>query len=132
VSFLLDTDICSAYLKGDRRLGERFIQYGGQLHISAISAAELFVWVLRANAPRSRSLGLQLLLQDIAFLEVNREVSRKFGELRSLQLDQGLFTPEMDLLIASTALVNNLILVTHNTQDFAYVAGLEVHDWLEK
>jgi tRNA(fMet)-specific endonuclease VapC len=131
VSFLLDTDICSAYLKGDRRLGERFIQYGGRLHISAISAAELFVWVMRANAPRSRAVGFELLLQDLAFLEVDREVARKFGEIRSRQLDQGSFTPEMDLLIASTALVNDLVLVTHNTRDFAQIPGLEVQDWLD-
>jgi tRNA(fMet)-specific endonuclease VapC len=132
VSFLLDTDIYSAYLKGDRRLYERFIQYGGRLHISAISAAELFVWVLRAKASSSRLVDLQKLLQDITFLDVNREVSRKFGEIRALQLDQGLFTPELDLLIASTALTSNLTLVTHNTQDYANVPGLKVLDWLEE
>jgi tRNA(fMet)-specific endonuclease VapC len=132
VSFLLDTDICSAYLKGDRRLSERFIQYGGQLHISAITAAELYAWVLRAKAPRSRFLGLQAFLSDVVFLEVNHEVSRKFGEMRSHQLDQGLFTPEMDLLIASTALAHNLIFVTHNTGDFTQVTGLRLQDWLKE
>jgi tRNA(fMet)-specific endonuclease VapC len=132
VSFLLDTDICSAYLKGDRRLGERFIQYGGQLNISAITAAELYAWALRAKAPRSRFLGLQAFLSDITFLDVNRDVSRTFGELRSRQLDQGLFTPEMDLLIASTALTHNLVLVTHNVGDFTQVADLKLQDWLEE
>jgi tRNA(fMet)-specific endonuclease VapC len=132
VSFLLDTDICSAYLKGDRRLSERFIQYGGQLNISAITAAELYAWVLRTKAPRSRFLGLQAFLSDVAFLEVNREVARKFGELRARQLDQGLFTPEMDLLIASTAVANDLVLVTHNVGDFSQVADLKLQDWLNE
>ncbi|HEY5311421.1 MAG TPA: type II toxin-antitoxin system VapC family toxin [Pirellulales bacterium] len=36
----------------------------------------------------------------------------------------------MDLLIATTALVYNLTLVTHNTRDFFNVAGLSVCDWL--
>lgn len=31
MSFLLDTDTCSAYLKGDRRVQQRFLQYGGRL-----------------------------------------------------------------------------------------------------
>jgi tRNA(fMet)-specific endonuclease VapC len=130
VSFLLDTDICSAYLKGDRRLSERFIQYGGHLNVSALSAAELFAWVLRAKAPRSRLLGLQAFLADVAFLDVNRDVSRRFGEIRSRQLDRGLFTPELDLLIASTALTHDLILVTHNVGDFSQVADLKLQDWL--
>ena len=33
MSFLVDTDICSAYLKGDRRVWDRFLQYGGGLHV---------------------------------------------------------------------------------------------------
>jgi tRNA(fMet)-specific endonuclease VapC len=131
VSFLLDTDICSAYLKGDRRLSERFIQYGGQLQVSAITAAELFAWVLRAKAPRSRLLGLQAFLSDVGLLDVNGDVARKFGEVRSRQLDQGFFTPEMDLLIAATALAHNLVLVTHNTGDFAQVTDLTMQDWLD-
>jgi tRNA(fMet)-specific endonuclease VapC len=36
----------------------------------------------------------------------------------------------MDLLIAATALVHNLTLVTHNIRDFANVPGLTVQDWL--
>ena len=38
--------------------------------------------------------------------------------------------PEMDLLIAATALVYDLTLVTHNVRDFANVPGLRVQDWL--
>jgi hypothetical protein len=33
LSFLLDTDICSAYLKGNPVVFNRFIQYGGGLHV---------------------------------------------------------------------------------------------------
>jgi tRNA(fMet)-specific endonuclease VapC len=38
--------------------------------------------------------------------------------------------PNWILLIASTALVHDLTLVTHNVQDFANVLGLRVVDWL--
>jgi predicted nucleic acid-binding protein len=43
---------------------------------------------------------------------------------------QGGLPPEMDLLIAATALFHGLTLVTHNVQDFAAVPGLAVQDWL--
>ena len=36
----------------------------------------------------------------------------------------------MDLLIAATALVHNLTLVTHNVRDFANVPDLMIQDWL--
>jgi predicted nucleic acid-binding protein len=58
VNFLLDTDICSAYLKGDHRVGSRVDQYRGRLYVSAIVAAELFTWVLRAKASPARLQGL--------------------------------------------------------------------------
>jgi len=130
VSYLLDTDICSAFIKGDRQVWPKMMQYSGQLHVSAITAAELFTWVLRAKASAARQQAVLDFFNDVTFLDVDRDVSRKFGEIRASQLDQGQFTPEMDLLIASTALVHGLTLVTHNTQDFTNVPGLTLEDWL--
>jgi tRNA(fMet)-specific endonuclease VapC len=130
VSFLLDTDICSAYLKGNHQVSNRVTQYGGRLHVSAITAAELFTWVLRRKTSPARAQGLLELLNHVTFLEVNRDVSEKFGQIRAYQFDHGSFTPEMDLLIAATAILHELTLVTHNVEDFASVPGLEVVDWL--
>ena len=52
MSFLLDTDICSAQMKAERRVHNRFIQYGGRLHLSAVTLGELFAWVGLALRPR--------------------------------------------------------------------------------
>jgi tRNA(fMet)-specific endonuclease VapC len=130
VSFLLDTDICSASLKGDSRVCDRVEQYRGRLYVSAIVAAELFVWVLRAKSPSSRLNALLNLLNDVVFLDVSWKVSRKFGEIRAIQLDRGLPTPQMDLLIASTAILHGLTLVTHNASDYSNVPDLEIVDWM--
>ncbi len=130
MSFLVDTDVCSAYLKGDRRVWQRFMQNGGQLHVSTISVGELYTWALRAQASPKRLQALEDLLSDMTVLDVTADVSRKFGELRAALLDAGQATPDMDLLIAATALVHNLSLITHNVQDFASVPDLHVEDWL--
>ena len=47
MSFLLDTDICSAYLKNDPRVLPKFMLHFGGLHLSAIIVGELFVWAKR-------------------------------------------------------------------------------------
>ena len=39
--------------------------------------------------------------------------------------------PDMDAMIAATALVHNMTLVTNNTADFQSVAGLQHIDWLD-
>jgi len=130
MSFLIDTDICSAYLKGNRIVWNRFMQFTGGLHISAITLAELNVWAQRAGAPKSRLESLQALLNDLIFLEVDVDVAQRYGHLQALLLDQGKPAPGMDLVIAATALVHNLTLVTHNTQDFINTPGLRIADWL--
>jgi predicted nucleic acid-binding protein len=130
MSFLIDTDTCSAYLKGNGAVGNRFLQYTGGLHISAVTMGELYTWALRATAPPQRLHSVQDLLSDLALLDVTHDVARQFGELRAARFDQGLPPPEMDLLIASTALVHNLTLVTHNTKDYDSLPGLRLIDWL--
>ena len=46
MSYLLDTDICSAYVKNNRLLANRFVQYGGRLQISTVTLGELFTWAI--------------------------------------------------------------------------------------
>jgi predicted nucleic acid-binding protein len=130
VTFLVDTDVCSAYLKGNHQAGNRFVQYGGGLCVSTVTVGELFAWVLRAKASPKRLQGLQDLLKDVTVLDVTLEVAHKFGEIRAYQLDHGQFTPEMDLLIAATAIVHGLTLSTHNVADFRDVPQLNVVDWI--
>ncbi|WP_293084250.1 hypothetical protein [Okeania sp. SIO3B5] len=36
-----------------------------------------------------------------------------------------------DIFIASIALVNDLILVTHNVREFKRIEGLKIEDWEE-
>ena len=50
---------------------------------------------------------------------------QKFQELRA----QGIRVGSQDLKIASTALANDLVLVTRNTRDFKKIPRLSVEDW---
>lgn len=130
MSFLLDTDTCSAYLKGEARLWQRFMQYGGRLYASTITVAELYAWVLRSKSPPRRRQALEDLLRDVRIIDVDSEVARRYGEVRASQLDRGELTPPLDLLNAAVALVHDLIVVTHDTQDFVNVPDLRIDDWL--
>jgi tRNA(fMet)-specific endonuclease VapC len=131
LSFLLDTDTCSAYVKGHPLVFNRFLQYGGGLHISVITLGELLTWALRAKAPPRRLQDVQDLLKLVQVLAITPDVGWKFGELRAALLDAGTPAPEMDLLNAATALVHPLTLVTHNTKDYANIPGLvNIVDWL--
>lgn len=130
MSFLLDTDICSAYLKNDRQVTKKFMLHFGGLHLSTITAGELLTWARRANAPPARLQSVRDLLVACTVHEIDVAVAEEFGILRALLLDQGRAIGEMDLLNASVALVKNLVMVTHNTQDYVHVPGIVLEDWL--
>lgn len=130
MSFLVDTDTCSAYLKGNRVILNRFLQYMGRIHISIITMGELYDWALRARASPKRLLSIGGLLKEATVLDADLSIARKYGEHQARFRDIGQPAPELDLLIASTALIHDLTLVTHNVQDFADIPGLHIIDWL--
>jgi len=130
MSFLIDTDICSAHLKGNARVTNRFLQYTGGLYISVVTLGELFTWALRAAAPPNRLQALSDLLSDVVVMDATPDVARVFGTVRADLFDKGLPAPDMDLLIAATALLHGMTLVTHNTADYVNVPNLHVVDWM--
>jgi tRNA(fMet)-specific endonuclease VapC len=130
VSFLLDTDTCSAEIKGNNAVSNRFIQYSGRLHISTVTLAELHVWALRAHVSRKRMVSVSNLLKQVRVLCVDEAVAYRFGVARAWQLDHGCPSPDLDLLNAAVALAHGLTLVTHNTADYDNIPLLAKVDWL--
>jgi tRNA(fMet)-specific endonuclease VapC len=94
VSFLVDTDICSAHLKDVGRVTSRFLQYTGRVPVSVVTVAERFSWASRANASPRRLQGLLAFLFDVTVLDVDVDIARKFGEVQAGFLDRGKLCPE--------------------------------------
>ena len=131
MSFLLDTNICSAHLKRPSGLIYRFVQHGGSLHISTIVLGELYTWAYRRDDPRILlSLSENDLLPELTVLDFDKACAARFGELQSELLRKGNAVNPVDLMIAAVTLAHDLTLVTHNTKHFAAIPGLRLVDWL--
>ena len=57
------------------------------------------------------------------------QCARACGSLRAKPKRNGTPIGPMDMMIAAAALAHNLIVVTHNTDEFAKVQGLRLEDW---
>lgn len=131
MSYLLDTDTCSAHLKRPSGLTHRFVQLSGRLHIPSIVLGELYAWAYRRNDPKSLIDRIESeLLPDVCVLDFDRDCAIEFGQLRGTLLKRGIAVSRSDLLIAATALFHDFTLVTHNTRDFQRISGLRLDDWL--
>jgi len=130
MSFLLDTNICSAHLRRPAGLAHRFIQYGGRLFTSTICLAELYAGAYHLSNPGPLLKSIEALRLDLQILPFDEKCAEEFGRTRGTLLRQGISVNTLDLLIGSVALVNNFTLVTHNTADFQNIPNLRLEDWL--
>ena len=131
MSFLLDTNVVSRYLKRPGALAHRFMQHSGRLYVSSVALAELYVWAFGKPNPASTLAAIDVMLNDeVQRLDYNDDCARAFGRLRVEMRPRGLSVNPVDLLIASVAIVYDLTLVTNNTAHFQNIPGLRLDDWL--
>jgi tRNA(fMet)-specific endonuclease VapC len=132
MSFLLDTNTCSAHLKRPAGLMHRFMQHSGGLYIATIVLGELYTWAYHRQDPSAVIQRIENdLLSDVTVLDFDSHCVKTFGMVRGKLLQQGISVSRVDLLIGSVALAHNLTMVPHNTADFQNILGLRLEDWLE-
>jgi tRNA(fMet)-specific endonuclease VapC len=130
MSYLLDTNICSAHFRRPGGLAHRFVQYSGRIFVSSVVLGELYAGAFHVDNPVPLLGNIEDLLQDVSLLSFDGACAEQFGRLRGGLLRQGVSVPTFDLMIGATAIVHDLTLVTHNTADFKNIPGLRLEDWL--
>lgn len=129
MKYLLDTNACSEYLRGRNPVTFKVRQHCGDCAVSAISATELFVWGFRTKSSNRWLPAIESFLSGVLIQDVTLDISRAAGSLRANLLVSGQPAPPQDLLIAATAIVHGMVLVTHNVRDFHTLVGLQLEDW---
>ena len=127
--FMLDTDISSYIIK--RRpatLVETFEKHADSLSVSVMTAAELRFGAAKARRPKLAEL-VEAYLERLAILDWTNEVTSHYARIRSELERSGKPIGNMDLLIASHAVSQRMVLVTNNLKHFANVPGLTVEVW---
>jgi tRNA(fMet)-specific endonuclease VapC len=131
MSFLLDTNTCSAHITRPAGLAHRFIQHLGRLYIPTIVLGELYVWAYqRANPAKLLTAIDDDLLADVEVIHFDQPCAREFGKVRGSLLRSGITISAVDVQIAAVAIVHDHTLVTNNTRDFQRIPGLRLEDWL--
>lgn len=132
--FLLDTNICVFYLKGEFDVRER-IQSVGLVNcfLSEITIAELLFGVANSAPAWQAKQRLDVAALRKSFAEQILPIGpalETFAEVKAHLRRLGRVVDSFDLLIGSTALYHNLTLVTHNTRHFVDMPNIDVQDWI--
>lgn len=128
-SYLLDTNICIYFLKGQFDLDVKFQQIGGdQLYISEITLAELRFGVANSANPDKNRKALDTFLSGVSILPIIDALDIYAKEKARLR-KAGQPVDDFDLLIGASAITNDMILVTNNTKHFERLKGIKIENW---
>ena len=130
--YMLDTNICIYVIKKKPEAVLKRFQslMGNDICISSITLAELEYGVKHSANPAKNQQALIRFLLLINVLPFDANAATKYGEIREHLQKKGTPIGALDMLIASHAKAEDLILVTNNLKEFERVPGLKVENWI--
>jgi len=132
-SYVLDTNVVSALMRGDGEVEERLLrQQPNEVYLVQPVVAELEYGLARLPRSRRRSQlakRFSLLAGVLPRAHWSDEVSRSFGSVKSELERIGRRIEDFDVAIAAHAIALDATLATRNLAHFSRVPQLECESW---
>ena len=130
--YLLDTDICIFFLQGKYGLSSKIEEVGIEnCFISEITIAELLFGAENSNNYEKHMEEVSLFEQNFRIIPIYN-VLRTYAKEKVRLKKVGTIVAEFDLLIGSTAVAHNLIMVTGNVSHLTKIQSIQVEDWTKR
>lgn len=127
--YLLDTNICIYFLKGQYDLDKKLKRVGlDNCFVSEITLAELKFGAENSKRIVSNRKVIKAFSERIGLIPIFNALdlyAKEKARLRKL----GTPLDDFDLLIGSTAIANGMVLVTKNTKHFMRLNSIKLEDW---
>ena len=128
--YVLDTNTLIYFFKGMGNISTHLLDAAPKdIGIPAIVIYELEVGIAKSTSPDKRKLQLKQLASIVNILPFGLNEAKAAANLRANLEKKGTPIGPHDVLIAGTAVANAGTLVTHNTQEFSRISGLNLEDW---
>mgnify|MGYP001081143869 CR=1 FL=1 len=128
--FILDTDTCIYWLKGNENIERSIIRHGlGNIFITVITECELFYGAYKSMKKDKNLAIVEELKTRIETLHTVSGIPSLYGKIKAELESKGQVLDDADMLISSIALLNNATLVTNNIEHFKRISGLKIENW---
>ena len=128
----LDTSFLVDLVRGSPA-AEKKLQYyrdrNEPLTTTAISAAELYEGAYSTRGRKGDLDQVRTTLEHLELLELSLQVCERYGKLTNGLSSRGLPIGDLDIIIASAAIVHRQILLTKNKKHFDRIPGLVAESW---
>ena len=134
--YLLGTNICIHFFKNEYNIPVKIKEKGLEnCYISEITLLELFFGAENSNEKYKKNnyqkvkIFEQIMENRVVPISACIEIyAKEKTRLRA----QGKFPGEFDLIIGSTAVANQMILVTRNIKHFKDISGIQLENWIDE
>jgi tRNA(fMet)-specific endonuclease VapC len=130
MKYLQDTDIASYYLRGKYNLINVFNRELKNIKVSIITVSELKVLAFKNPKSNINLVNIQNLEKKLGILNLNQETWDIFAKTKAQLLKNGKPKGDFDILQASIAKQNELVLVTNNISH--YIDLVEIENWIRR
>ncbi len=129
--YLLDTNIVSYWMRGDKRIIDRIKQHSpADLALSTITLAEILYGIAKSPVKKKeRRLKIERISSLLDLYPFDTSAAGKYAFVRAQLEREGTPISERDTQIAAIAMANRLTVVTHNVKEFNRIRDLKVEDW---
>ena len=124
---LLDTNIISAWLKGETAIADK-INQSLEVYIPIQVLGELYFGAQYSTQLELNLRNIQKLANNYTVLNTDRETAIIYGVIKATLKKKGRPIPENDIWIASIAQQYQLILITRD-KHFNEINSLEIENW---
>lgn len=125
--YLVETSVIVSFLRGKREAVEILDSLEGELTSSFVCLAELYEGVARSKEKTQAEKGVGDFFAGLSEVYgLDEEIAKSFGFIRAGLKRGGRVIEDLDILLATTCLAHNLVLVTFNPKHFSRIEGLQV------
>jgi len=132
MTFLLDTNICVAYLRGKRcdsiEASLRSIK-PGDVALCSVVKAELLYGAARSQQPQKNYAQIDRFFRGFPSFSFDDQAASAYGKIRVNLEASGKSIGPNDLMIAAIAVSREMVLVTRSTDEFSRVSDLKIENW---
>jgi len=131
VKYLLDTNICVYWLKGNEHIEQKILSVGlDNVALSFLNVSELYYGAYKSQRVDANLHLIRQLTDQLNVIESDEAISEMFGEMKATLEKAGTIIDDADLFIAACAKVHGLTLVTNNVKHFRRIKGLKLENWV--
>ncbi len=132
MKYLLDTNICIHYFRGQFNLADKIQEVDlKNCAISEITLAELAFGAESSSDPKKNFKIIDKFAEQVKILPIFNAINIYAKEKARLR-KKGTMISDFDILIGSTSIANGLIMVTENLKDLERISKIKIENWVKR